>query len=177
MSWMFFICSILAALVILLVITVISKGIKEKDVIAKKCGHRTKKKGTITAFRDKRRIQIPENEDGSVDYCLGCLQRMTTKCYWCGEPIFIGDPVAIDTPGEEHTPPSSYSVYKKDPLKVIVCLGYGCGDGAIDRSGFWQPPGEVYLVLSPAEQCKQNTVPVTDLSKPDEAIPIPELQN
>ena len=47
-------------------------------------------------------------------------------------------------------------------------------DSGADRSGFWVPPGEVFRVMSPLEQCLQSNdiVICSDVSDIREAIPV-----
>ena len=155
------------------------KRLFSKKVIAK-CGHETELKGEIKAFGEDGIITIPKNDDGTVDYCLKCLESMTERCAWCGKPIFIGDPITLYSPMDKKFKIPDYAViYNKDPLQLVGCLRWECAESGADRAGFWIPPGKVYRVLSPLEQCMGNCengndeiVIVSDLHDPNQAIPI-----
>lgn len=118
---------------------------------ATKCGHRTKQNGSVSAFGRTITTEMPKNENGSVDYCLDCIGKMAIRCAWCGEPIFIGDPVTLYSPPmKEFQIPQYAVIYSEVPLRFIGCLGWDCADTGADRSGFWLPDengkGFVYRV-------------------------------
>lgn len=126
---------------------------------AVKCGHRTKRGGPVSAFGRTITTKMPKNDDGSVDYCLDCIGKMAIRCAWCGDPIFIGDPITLYSPGpragffssEEPSEaqkvreqdgfvvPDGAVVYRENPLTLIGCLGWNCADTGADRAGFWFP--------------------------------------
>jgi hypothetical protein len=106
---------------------------------AVKCGHRTKRSGPVSAFGCTITTKMPKNDGGSVDYCLDCIGKMTIKCAWCSDPIFIGNPITLYTPRGEFQVPEHAVVYNKEPLQLVGCLGWNCADTGADRSGFWLP--------------------------------------
>jgi len=63
------------------------------------CGHKTKRAGDINVFDHTVTIQMPLNEDKGLDWCLECIGKMAIRCAWCGEPILIGHPVTLYSPG------------------------------------------------------------------------------
>jgi hypothetical protein len=172
MTWTSFIYVLFAVSVVFLIITTLGKNLRKYKAV--KCGHTTRLKGKLKAFGEKCTLKMPKNKDGTVDYCLDCLAEMTTKCAWCGKAIFIGDPVTLYTPKDPNyqPPEKEYSIYSRDPLRLVGCLRMSCGDSGMDRAGFWYPPGEVLRVLSPTEECiqKNGTVLVNDARNPSEAI-------
>ncbi len=98
---------------------------------------------------------------------------MTIQCAWCGEPIFIGDPVTLYLPRYEDMEVPGHAVpYGKGAF--VGCLRWECAESGTDRVGFWYPPGIVYRVLSPIEQCLQSDemVIIGDLGDIRQAIPI-----
>lgn len=106
---------------------------------AVRCGHRTKRTGTVSAFGRTITTKMPRNDDGSVDYCLDCIRKLAIQCARCDEPIFIGDPITLSTPCDEFQIPEHAVVYKRDPLQLVGCLGWNCAETGADRAGFWMP--------------------------------------
>lgn len=107
--------------------------------IATKCGHPTKQRGTVSAFEHTITTQMPQNEYGSVDYCLECIGKMAIKCAWCGNPIFIGDPVTLYTPQGDFKIPEYAVINNEKPLQLVGCLRWNCADTGADRAGSWLP--------------------------------------
>jgi hypothetical protein len=169
MSWLFFICSLLFFIMVLVSISFLEKKIRKFS--AMRCGHTTKRKGKVFAFGEERTLQIPKNEEGGVDHCLHCLAGMSTRCAWCGRPIFIGDPITLRAPEDpEYKPPyHEYKVfYCKKPYKLVGCLRNGCAESESDKAGFWHPPGKVVLSIDDYEP--QDTAS----SNPSEVVMAPE---
>lgn len=106
---------------------------------ATKCGHRTKRGGSVSAFGHTITTQMPKNEGSSVDYCLDCIGKMAIQCAWCGDPIFIGNPITLYTPRDDFQVPEHAVVYNKEPLQLVGCLGWNCAETGADRAGFWLP--------------------------------------
>jgi hypothetical protein len=141
------------------------------------CGHLTLEKGEVSAFGDTVTTAMPRNAEGGFDYCLGCLAGMTITCAWCGEPIFIGDPVTLygSVSGEgllgDATP------YSEDPKFFVGCLRWNCAQTGADRAGFWLPSntgkGYVKRTRSLFEMALQSdVVVVNDLSDSTEEATI-----
>ena len=122
---------------------------------AVKCGHQTHRTGKVSAFGQSIKTKMPINEDGTVDYCLDCLAKMVIRCGWCGEPIFIGNPITLYTPPEDFEIPYYAVIYNEDPLQIVGCLGWDCAQSGADRAGFWVPgedgKGQVERVRTPFE--------------------------
>ena len=64
---------------------------------------------------------------------------MAIQCAWCGEPIFIGDPITLYTPHRDFQIPAHAVVHSENPLQLVGCLRWGCADTGADRAGFWLP--------------------------------------
>lgn len=123
---------------------------------AQKCGHWTKKKGAISAFGHKGAVEMPFNDEGGVDYCLDCIGRMAIRCGWCGEVIWIGQPITLYTLLDKFEIPEYAIKYSENPLQLVGCLGWNCADTGADRAGFWLPGesgvGQVLRVVSGIEE-------------------------
>lgn len=174
-----------------------------KEVTATLCGHRTKLAGEVTAFGESTTVTIPLNEDGSANYCLDCIGKMTIRCAWCVNPIFIGDPITLYTPRSQKDFSRAYAtrqqlpfvfdsdlgfkipahavVYQRKPLQLVGCMRWECADSAADRAGFWVPSteqgkGTVYRVRTAFEEilAGKDCVVVGDLGNPSEASPLQE---
>lgn len=119
-------------------------GKKEKvEYVATKCSHRTKGQGPVSAYGQTLMCNIPLNKDGSVDFCLDCIGKMSIRCAWCGEAIFVREPITLYTPRPEFKVPEHAVVYQENPLQLIGCLRMGCADSGADRAGFWLPGDDV----------------------------------
>lgn len=140
------------------------------------CGHKTRRRGNITAYGQSCTVKkMPRNESGRFDFCLDCLAGMAIQCAWCGQAIFIGDPVTLYTPVEEFEVPDHAVVYSKDPLRLVGCLGWHCAITGGDRAGFLYPDietgeGYVHRVPSPLELMLSSgkAIFIKDLSDPTE---------
>lgn len=106
---------------------------------AVKCGHRTKQSGRVSAFEQTITVTMPQNQNGSMDYCLDCIGGMAIQCAWCGDPIFIGEPITLYTPRSDFQVPEHAVVYNKEPIQLVGCLSGNCAETGIDRAGFWMP--------------------------------------
>ena len=118
---------------------------------AKKCGHFTRRTGSISVFGGSFVMQMPFNDDGSVDYCLSCIGKMSIRCAWCSSPIAIGSPVTLYTPALGFVPPDDAVVFSTEPLRLVGCLGWDCAHSGADRGGFWLPgeDGKGYVMRVP----------------------------
>ena len=137
-----------------------------KKIMAE-CGHETFKTDWVHAFGKKCKTEIPV-ENGKTSYCHKCLSKMAIKCAWCGEVIFIGDPITLYSSVKDNFGiPEHAVVYNKYPLQLVGCLRWDCAETGADRAGFWIPPGKVARVESPFEKCLRTggIVIVEDLSK------------
>jgi hypothetical protein len=139
-------------------------NIFKKKYVGNVCKHRTLLSGEIRAQSEGFLMKMPLEENGSPEYCLECIGKMSIRCAWCGEPIFIGDPVTLYKPVETFDVPE-YAVPYGDSKCFVGCLRATCADGC-DRAGFWVPPGEVYRVPTPIEMALHSGKPVVvhDLS-------------
>lgn len=129
---------------------------------ATRCGHRTRRKGKVSAFGRTITTEMPMNKSTPVDYCLRCIGKMAIRCAWCGEPIFIGDPITLYTPRGDFKVPEHTVVYSKNrcsssavsggiaPTRAQTALDSGCQTKAEKgmSSGF-RPPSR----QCPAREC------------------------
>ena len=115
-----------------------------------KCGHNTRIKDKVSAFGDYVLTELPVNDDGSVDYCHKCIEKMAIQCAWCGKPIFIGARITLYSPTAKYQVPEYAVTYNHDPsfrLVLVGCVRSTCTDfGSFDASGVWAPPGEVQRI-------------------------------
>lgn len=136
------------------------------------CGHKTLRTDRVTAFGTSCKTKIPIN-NGRTDYCHRCLEKMAIRCAWCGEVIFIGDPVTLYSPRDAECQMPEYAVlYNKDHNSYVGCLRWNCAETGADRAGFWYPPGRVVRTPSPLEVAMQSgeAVCVGDLGDLEEAM-------
>lgn len=123
---------------------------------AQKCGHRTKKKGAISAFGHKGAVDMPFNDSGGIDYCLDCIGKMAICCAWCSEVIWIGQPITLYPPARDFELPEHAVKYSDNPVRFVGCLSWNCADTGADRAGFWLPgedgTGAVLRVMSGVEE-------------------------
>lgn len=149
--------------------------LQNKEYVALKCGHHTRRNGEIIAFGHTITTKMPLNKLNGVDWCLACIQTMAIRCAWCSEPIFIGDPVTLYTPRKHVTIPEHAVIFNNDPVQLVGCLRWDCASTGADRAGFWLPgndgKGKVHRVPSPIEIAMGTGkgVVVGDLSSPAEA--------
>jgi len=134
------------------------------------CGHKTLKKDSVTAFGEKTTTEILIS-NGKTDYCHRCLEKMAIQCAWCGEVIFIGDPITLYSPDKQSFEIPKHAVtHGENPLQLVGCLRWGCADTGADRAGFWYPPGKVKPVESLLSMAAQsgNIITVDNLADPTE---------
>lgn len=129
------------------------------------CGHSTRVRGEVSAFKASTTTRMPLNNDGTTDYCLDCIGKMAVRCGWCGEPIFIGDPVTLYSPRsierfnekwEEDLPfalvddeatglklPETAVVYQPTEGRtrptIVGCGRRSCAESGADYAGVWLP--------------------------------------
>ncbi len=142
------------------------------------CGHQTRTVVLLHIYEEERFLQLPLDDDGTTPACWDCLEKMTIRCAWCGKPIFIGDPVTLNSPADGALCIPQYAVvYSCRPLRLVGCLRMGCANSGAERAGFWQPPGEVFRVLSPLEMCLlgKKSVIVGDATDIAEALAMQEV--
>lgn len=110
--------------------------------VVSKCGHTTYLKDVVVYDEIPRIIKINTQ---TPRYCHKCLQKMTIRCAWCGNPIFIGDRITINSPQETFVIPS-YAIKRATyPNGLIGCTRMSCCDMIGEMIGFWMPPGKVEL--------------------------------
>ncbi len=113
------------------------------------CGHLTKR----TDFLDEGvLLKMPKNNKGTFDYCHECLKKMTIKCTWCQEKIYIGDRITLYVAEEDFMAPDGAVCYNEEKRQYVGCLSYDCADSAADIQGIWMPPGKVMRIPSPFEK-------------------------
>lgn len=141
------------------------------------CGHGTRRKGVISAFGERSILRMPKKTRWTVDYCLDCVAKMTIRCAWCPNLIFVGDPVTLYSPIAGNQIPEGATIYNEENRSVVGCLGWECANTGADRAGFWVPgengKGKVKRVISPFEQVffgNHDTLIVEDLGDTREAV-------
>lgn len=155
---------------------------------AKKCGHKTKRLGWLRSGEVTEVCFMPLNEEGTVDYCFHCLNKMTIPCGWCGEPILIGDPVTLFAMPDDgiRKPHRGAVIYCTHPFPLLIgCFTKKCGIRMPDIAGYWIPgddgKGMVLRVKTPLEQMLHNLAPavqvVENLDKAIEVISQTELED
>lgn len=147
--------------------------------IQAKCSHSTKRIDRVSAFGQTTRTTIIPKKGEAPDFCHRCLEKMAICCAWCGKVIFIADPVTLYTPRDKsYQPKEHFKKYKDNPLQYVGCLKMNCAQTGADRAGFWMPPGQVLLVLSPIEQAflQKSPVIVADLHDMRACTPLPETK-
>ncbi|HNV96929.1 MAG TPA: hypothetical protein PKL13_01260 [bacterium] len=88
---------------------------------------------------------IIEIMDNNVPYCHKCLEKMTIRCAWCGNPIFIGDLITLQNPKETFKIPD-YAVKNKDfPGDYVGCHRLSCCDMLGELIATWNTPGQIEL--------------------------------
>lgn len=138
------------------------------------CGHQTKLKGPMSDGESVNIMEMPLAENGSPDYCLECIGKMSIKCAWCEHPIVIGELITLYVPQKDFTVPDYAVHYPDDTGQALVgCSRMDCADGC-DICGRWMPPGKVARIPSPLELCLTSggTVIVDDMSKYPESATI-----
>lgn len=137
------------------------------------CGHEIKTSGTVSVFGKEIKFTLSNPQNST--YCMECYANMAIQCAWCGELIMVGDPITLYTPKKSFEVPEHAVVHQKDPLQLVGCLGWDCAQSGMDRAGFWQEPGKVHRVLSPAEivTATGDTVICSDLSDINKTTPMP----
>ena len=115
-----------------------------KGFIATKCAHPTVLEGPISGEVDdiffETTLHMPQNEQGSTDWCLKCCAKMTVRCAWCGDPIMIGDPITLYSPSDPtFEPPDHAVVFYPQPLQLVGCGRTTCADTGADYAGVWVP--------------------------------------
>ena len=175
-----------------------SLGKMKSSHIATKCNHKTKQKGKVSAFGHSTKTSMPINKSGSVDWCLDCIEKMAIQCAWCGNAIFIGEPITLYSPGplaeffsseepseiqkarwqEDFVAPDYAVVYQENPLVLVGCLYRYCADPGADRAGFWFPgkagKGEVWRIPTVHEKIMvsdgNSGVLINDINDSSEAV-------
>jgi hypothetical protein len=116
------------------------KRLFSRTYTATKCGHRTKKIGRVFAEggTESAIVEMPLKKDGTIEYCVDCLGKMTVRCAWCSTPIYVGSPITLYTStSKDFKIPEHAVVYKESPLQLVGCLMMDCADTGADCCGFW----------------------------------------
>ena len=108
------------------------------------CGHLTALNGLVEAFGEKRQIRIRPTMSNTVSLCHRCVEERTIRCAWCGQPIFVGDPVTLHSPADSncHMPAHAVPYEAKGHRAYVGCLRFTCADTGGDRFGFWSVDAE-----------------------------------
>ena len=114
--------------------------------------------GKVTAYGESITTVIRPNQDGTVDYCHKCLEKMAIRCAWCTKPIFRGDTITLYIPIEDSTYKllESAVMYDKERMQVVGCGRTTCAESGADYCGTWVPGencvGQVQRYNSAIEQ-------------------------
>jgi hypothetical protein len=146
-----------------------------------RCGHLTSLQAIVWRG-DEAKVTDMSSQD-QPEVCGDCLAAMAISCAWCGEAIFIGDPVTLYSARREKIAelPEGAVLYLPDYMEggsrayitAVGCLGWNCADTGADRAGFWLPdpnrPGHGYV--KPVESMytramRDGIAIVEDMSKP-----------
>jgi hypothetical protein len=109
------------------------------------------------------------------EFCGDCLTAMAIRCGWCGQTIFIGDPVTLYSRSNGELPilPDRAVIYDQVRGTLVGCLGWDCADTGADRAGLWLPdpknPGRGHVKLHESlysRAAREGVVIVEDLSRP-----------
>lgn len=103
------------------------------------CGHLSRAVDLLRAYGETRVIMLAQGVPPK--FCHACLRAMTIRCAICGEPIFIGDPIAlyyVAYPDDEE----EWAAWHEDDgkLYMVGCLRMGCATG-VSWAGAWTPKG------------------------------------
>jgi len=124
------------------------------------CGHKCIISDELTAFGQTIIYTLPI-KGGKIEYCHKCLGKMTIRCAWCGNPIFIGDFITLYRPTrkKDFVIPSWAVIYdNKKEQQLVGCQRKGCVDSNTDYCGHWLPPGKVKAVI----QLSKNKITLSD---------------
>lgn len=112
---------------------------------AKVCDHPLISEGTVTVFGK----EVQFGSRGVIlntDYCAQCIANMAIRCAWCGNIIFIGDPVTLLRSTDESQMPDYAVRYVQDASLFIGCVDMDCCWSGGCLSGRWVTPGSVQLL-------------------------------
>jgi len=154
-------------------LTTISHSFR-RTYTANVCRHKTKLEGPMSDGENTNIMEMPLAKNGSPDYCIECLGKMSIKCAWCSHPIVIGELITLYTPKKDYQAPGYAVRYTEDGVDAFVgCSRMSCADGC-DLCGRWMPPGEVKRVPSPLELClaSNGMVIVDDMDRYPESASI-----
>ena len=115
------------------------KAVFSSSHVASKCGHKTKRAGIIHGYQETSILKMPLLADGTVEYCLDCVSKMSIRCAWCGSAIMVGNPITLYSPKADYKIPEYATRYPESPTALVGCLGWDCADTGGDRAGFWMP--------------------------------------
>jgi hypothetical protein len=125
-----------------------------------------------------KRIAFPNRGPFKPTYCHSCLVDMAIRCCWCGEVIWVGDPITLSRSTDPSYEYSDYSVPYSEGygdieknLTYVGCLRINCASSGIEFSGYWSAPGEVYRVpLVETIMRADSPVILNDISDPRQVV-------
>lgn len=112
------------------------RSLLSRRILAEKCGHMTRQMGKVGLDREFEYLVLNLNEHGNTDFCLSCLQKMSTRCAICGRPVLVGDQVTPVHSNMIHDLP--YADLTKEKGEVVMCFRMGCHDVPANL-GVWMP--------------------------------------
>ncbi len=142
------------------------------------CGHVAKRKTLVVHEGESNVFVLPQ----SHEFCPDCWPKQAIKCAWCGEPIYLGDPVTLYSPNNSNfVVPAHAMVYQQKPLQLVGCMGWDCALSGMDRAGFYVAPGKIQRVQTGMEQMllriaggNNEPLVISDISDPRQAVSIDE---
>ncbi len=171
---------------------IIQPSSKSAKMYTAKCGHKTPLK--LDVVTDDNKIGSVSFKKDNVMWCPDCFSKQCVRCGWCGNPIFPGNGVTLNSPinPNEQFPEYAYLRPKSDKhnkdVQVIGCLGWdcpGCGSGAEIAGHLDSHNNEPYirLIESPISKAfRTGEVQVSNLQNPSEfesigTIPLIEFRH
>ena len=98
------------------------------------CGHKKTAEGEVKAFGDTMTQVMPRDLKKKHIICPACLAKKAICCAWCGQTIFVGEPVTLfaATKGGIEPKPDSL-MYGGD--RLVGCLRPKCKQPNVSAVG------------------------------------------
>ena len=106
--------------------------------VTAECGHKTSFKDKVTAFGETI-ITNMKPQNGKVEYCHKCLEKMVIQCAWCSLPIFIGDSITLYSNSYPNKIPDHAVIFDEKLMQMVGCGRSNCASTGADYAGFWAP--------------------------------------
>ncbi len=118
------------------------------------CGHTDKCVKIFTFEGHRYHMSVPLDEHGKSDHCPACLLGMTIHCARSGDPVFVGDRVALITLEETRRIPRKMTAITYEG-KFLGFIAHPCAQDDWSPQGIWIPwrKGKGYFL--PTEHAKR----------------------